>query len=568
MEKLRSYMPLLLALLLPLAAVLIYGVVNSQSANGKYDTDGDGLIEIEYLEQLSAIRYDPNGDGDSGFSEYYQAFPLSQGESVCANPCNGYELTRSLDFSDQKSYASGRVKTEWITGSGWQSIGRSEELRSGFGATFEGNYHTIRSLYINRKREEYRNYSDGSAGLFSSTGNSSIIRRVGMLSVDITAEAPAGGLTGQNAGLIENCYVTGNITTKTRIDHDNNGLSTYAAGGLAGHNSGTVRYSHASATVLGDANVGGLVGYNIDPNGLIVASYASGRVSDRDADGEFREWARAVGNSIGGLVGENNGTVSGSYATASVSGDNQVGGLVGFSFYDGIIADSFATGKVRGHSAVGGLVGNNYGKITNSYSIGSVYGDSGSGGLVGSSAGSESAQVYSSYWDTQKSQLEGSRAGEGYGMGKTTSELQDPRSNTGIYHQWNPNRWDFGTSRQYPALKFDVDGDGVAFWWEIGPQTGERPTPTPTPTATPTPTPIVRATADVFKELVDEGFLVVVWHYDNATASWSVYDPTLPAELNDLTHVSPKDIVWLEVTAEAQFQDRTLSKGWNLIALK
>ena len=31
----------------------------AQASNGVYDTDGDKLIEIGYLEQLAAIGYDP-----------------------------------------------------------------------------------------------------------------------------------------------------------------------------------------------------------------------------------------------------------------------------------------------------------------------------------------------------------------------------------------------------------------------------------------------------------------------------------------------------------------------------
>ena len=38
-------------------------LTQAQASNGVYDTDGDKLIEIGYLEQLDAIRYDPNGDG-------------------------------------------------------------------------------------------------------------------------------------------------------------------------------------------------------------------------------------------------------------------------------------------------------------------------------------------------------------------------------------------------------------------------------------------------------------------------------------------------------------------------
>ena len=86
-------------------AVATYGVANSQSANGKYDTDGDGLIEIEYLEQLDAIRYDLDGFGSSSDSAnlrpYATAFPISSHEAVCKSNCIGYELVRSLDSQQQ-----------------------------------------------------------------------------------------------------------------------------------------------------------------------------------------------------------------------------------------------------------------------------------------------------------------------------------------------------------------------------------------------------------------------------------------------------------------------------------
>ncbi len=79
---------------------------------------------------------------------------------------------------------------------------------------------------------------------------------------------------------------------------------------------------------------------------------------------------------------------------------------------------------------------------------------------------------------------------------------------------------------------------------------------------------ITRPTGEVFKDLMDKGLLVVVWRYDNPTASWSSYHPTAPAELNDLMYVSTGDIVWIEVTEETQFHDENLYKGQNLISLK
>lgn len=78
-----------------------------------------------------------------------------------------------------------------------------------------------------------------------------------------------------------------------------------------------------------------------------------------------------------------------------------------------------------------------------------------------------------------------------------------------------------------------------------------------------------RPVADVFAPLVRDGSLVVVWWYDNSTQSWAVFDPRPEvAELNDLSEVNTKDIVWVEVSRQRVFQGRMLYEGWNLIALR
>lgn len=77
-----------------------------------------------------------------------------------------------------------------------------------------------------------------------------------------------------------------------------------------------------------------------------------------------------------------------------------------------------------------------------------------------------------------------------------------------------------------------------------------------------------RPSSDVFSSLVDEGRLIIVWRYDDATRTWSLYSPTAPAELNDLLYVSTGDIVWIEVTEDTVFQGTTLLKGWNLLSLE
>ena len=90
---------------------------------------------------------------------------------------------------------------------------------------------------------------------------------------------------------------------------------------------------------------------------------------------------------VGGLAGTNSGEVRNAFATADVTGDFSVGGLVGRNRSGASIRNAFATGNV---SAIrfggGGLVGENVGLIENAFATGTVSGEaaSGLGGLVGS----------------------------------------------------------------------------------------------------------------------------------------------------------------------------------------
>ena len=82
-----------------------------------------------------------------------------------------------------------------------------------------------------------------------------------------------------------------------------------------------------------------------------------------------------------------------------------------------------------------------------------------------------------------------------------------------------------------------------------------------------TDAPVSTAPADVFEALVEAENLTVVWHYDNATGTWTSYSPTVPAELNDLETVATGTIVWVQVSEATTFQGKSLVAGWNLITL-
>ena len=235
---------------------------------------------------------------------------------------------------------------------------------------------------------------------------------------DVEGDYLVGGLVGSNDdGTITNSYATGKVTG-----------TGYYVGGLAGYSAGTITNSYATGAVegVGDYFVGGLVGSNFA--GTITNSYATGKVT-------------GTGYDVGGLVGSNyGGTITNSYATGAVEGNGRVGGLVGSNDYYSDITNSYATGDVTGTGDdVGGLAGSNDdGTITNSYATGAV---TGTGSYVGGLVGNN---------------YRGTITNSGV---KTTAALQGPTSAIGIYAQWSTANWDFGTSGQYPALKYAAGFD-------------------------------------------------------------------------------------------------------------
>ncbi len=215
------------------------------------------------------------------------------------------------------------------------------------GAEFNGNGYTIDNLTSTR-------------GLF--VGNDGIIKNLNMTNAEINGGSAIGILVGANyaKAVIENCSVSGSVTSSYRD-----------GGGLAGSNYGTIKNSSANVDVAGVYYVGGLAGYNYD-GATIQNSNATGSVT-------------ATNRMAGGLVGQNQGTITNASASGYVSGLNQIGGLVGNNNgANAKIENASATGDVTatGNSS-GGLVGYNQGTITNANASGNVNGAGTVGGLVG-----------------------------------------------------------------------------------------------------------------------------------------------------------------------------------------
>jgi hypothetical protein len=118
--------------------------------------------------------------------------------------------------------------------------------------------------------------------------------------------------------------------------------------------------------------------------GLVGENYGaiSNCYSTGDVNGSYVGYPFGV---TGGLVGSNCGSISNCYSTGDVNVTGyDVGGLVGINECCGVISNCYSTGDVTGIGNVGGLVGDNFcGSVSSCYSTADVNGQDYVGGLVG-----------------------------------------------------------------------------------------------------------------------------------------------------------------------------------------
>ena len=240
-----------------------------------------------------------------------------------------YELGRDIDATPTRTW-------NWNAGRGvFEGFAPTAPVYlSPFQGSFDGNYHTISGLYMDR-------IAFG-GGLFAHIAVGATVQNLYMENVDITLfyEAPAqmlyvGALVGHmRGGVVQRVQTSGSVHGTLR-DTLLPGANYCAVGGLVGYhyNDGTIRYccSYADVTAVGMMHAismaGGLVGLFFDESlatsPLIHDCYARGaatHVDDLSAGG------------AGGLVAfliyhEGWPTIDNCYSTGLVAGP-AVGGLI------------------------------------------------------------------------------------------------------------------------------------------------------------------------------------------------------------------------------------------------
>jgi len=275
--------------------------------------------------------------GDEKSFSTFHSFVKPSGEGTQENPyeianLNNLEWLMLSDTAWGKNYIqtadiNASESANWCSGKGFFPIGNADKKFTG---TYNGQYHKIDSLYINRG-------SETRIGLFGMLkGESATIEKLTLTDVDITGNKIVGSIVADNRGTINECSSSGDVEATGSEIHT-------MAGGLVGLNKDTIKNSFSSVHVSSSGHLaGGLSGKN-GASALIINCYSQGQVWGIDH--------------IGGLVGENyEGEVKYCYSTASVSGYSYVGGLIGKSF-GGSIQKSFWDTQASGESYSDGGTG-------------------------------------------------------------------------------------------------------------------------------------------------------------------------------------------------------------------
>lgn len=245
----------------------------------------------------------------------------------------------------------------------------------------------------------------------------------------------AGGIIGENSADITHVImknegeVHGNASIEGSTEENGTGgiigVNGYKADGTGANISNSSLMNRVNGNVSGVANVGGIIGIN---HGVITGGrdannnyyqhqiYNNGTIQVGSYNAENGTITARAGENIGGLLGNNSGTLTAGYNTGVVKAEqsSNVGGIAGTNsgtldqVFNSVVTvtktETGATdangrklynytytdgGAISGASNVGGIVGSNTaeGQLSNAYSTTAVAGNSNVANIVGSNAG-------------------------------------------------------------------------------------------------------------------------------------------------------------------------------------
>jgi uncharacterized repeat protein (TIGR02543 family) len=315
------------------------------------------------------------------------------------------------NFSGQTIMLANNIDISGIAN--WTPIGTSTNRFTGI---FEGKGFSIDGLVINSSAGDYQ-------GLFGYIGSGGAVKNLALKNVNITGKDYIGGVAGFNSGVVEKCYVSGEITGNNNV------------GGLVGRNSednSAINNSYSTCKVTGNEEVGGIAGYlygNQTPGANTPSSinncYSTGQVSGV--------------NHVGGIAGGGTwSSIKHCYSISKVTADNQrAGSIIGYSNWVEIRYCTGLSPEVNAPSYAGNVIGQH-----------------GSLGMV--------SEIYA----RDDMLINGAATGAGSGMPTQLSVLKNAAWWTNPAN-WASNEWDFtaiwewNAATNLPILKNMPGGTGI-----------------------------------------------------------------------------------------------------------
>lgn len=325
----------------------------------------------------------------------------------------------------------------------------------------------------------------------------------------------AGGIIGENSAAITHVIMKneGEVHGNASADGSKEENGT---GGIIGVNAVDANISNSSlmnrvnGNVSGVANVGGIIGIN---HGIITGGrdannnyykyqiYNNGTIQAGSYDAERGTIKAVPGENIGGLLGNNSGTLTAGYNTGVVKAgqSSNVGGIAGTNsgtldqVFNSVVTvtktETGATdangrklynytytdgGAISGASNVGGIVGSNTaeGQLSNAYSTTAVAGNSNVANIVGSNAGQVSnIYGYAANRNTNVTNVNGGTVRNSYIIKEdgTLQNGKDAKKLVSYTFDDKDTTWKLYDKRTNPLLKVfltkvTVDGDLQKGW--------------------------------------------------------------------------------------------------------
>ena len=315
----------------------------------KYDTEHTLTSDLESLNILingtkaeSAKDYTHVWVNNANQLKGIQEYAADNSEALTYN----FALKGNIDATELEKY---------------EAIGGDD----GFSGTFDGRGFRIIGLNADAKDE-----NSASSGIFSTLSGT-------VKDLRVYASKFFGGAN-ENAGVI----AANNKGTITGVTTFGNRVEAGHAGGIAGTNAGTIESSAASDSVITNGGTaGGIAGTNTGTIGAMEGTFVT-------AESAVTSDANGNAAAIGGVVGKNEGEVNlaNSLGVTNGEGVDNVGGIAGDN--SGTMYSLYNESVVTGKNSVGGVAGTNSGNITNAVNTTSITADGeNAGGLAGVNSG-------------------------------------------------------------------------------------------------------------------------------------------------------------------------------------